>query len=157
MSSDPDAAPERRAPAVPFVLASLGAALFGTGLGQPAFVGGRIGPGLFMQGLAAVVIGLAVLEGIALLLRQPSDRPRPRRSSPLAAGSLVLGGVAAFAVAVPWLGLAGAAAPAATLAALGAGERRLTGLAITVAAAVLLAAAIGAALLPPTTRLWPRV
>lgn len=157
MSPDPDAAPGHPAPAVPFVLAVLGAVLFVTGLGQPAFVGSRIGPGLFMQGLAAAVLVLALLEGIAVALTRTPGRPRQRPAGPVAAGALVLGGVAVFALSVPWLGLAGAAAPAAALAALGAGERRPTGLAITVAAAVLLAAAIGAALLPPTTRLWPRV
>jgi hypothetical protein len=70
-------------------------------------------------------------------------------------GPALLGAVLLFALTLPTTGLVISAGLAAALAALGAGERGLVALALTVAGLALLTAIVGMTLLPPTAPLWP--
>jgi hypothetical protein len=149
-------------------LAGIGLVLFGLATTQPLWLRAQVGPGLFAHALALGVIGL----GAAWALRCALAEPRPeaggcaadagcsgaaRGMVPGAAwsGPVLLGAVLAFALAVPVLGLVGAAGLAAALAARAAGERRPAALAATVTLLMALVALVGAVLLPVTAPLWP--
>jgi hypothetical protein len=159
-----DVAPRPRLPlrrAVP----GLGLALAGAGMlvvaqGQPAWLGGHVGPGLMAQLLGAGVIGLGLAWALWRALRpdpavntgcEKGDASDAKRFG----GPALMGAVLLFALALPVAGLVVAAGLAAAPAAWGAGERRAGVLALTVAALAGLVAAIGLALLPPTAPLWP--
>lgn len=162
--------PDRKGPRVALgrmfpgiVLCAIGAAMSGLALGQPAWLGGHVGPGLMAQLLSLGVIGL----GVAWAMICARDRakpmpskgcggdcgppmPRLRHSAPA-----LLGAVLAFALGVPVVGLVLSAGLAAGLAAWGAGERTPRALAVTVLGLMALVALVGVALLPPTAPLWP--
>lgn len=154
--------PERRAMrALPGAALSVaGAGVLWLALGQPAWVDGRVGPGLMAQLLGAGIIALGGLWALWQAVQPQTacatgcgtgqTAPAPRWSAPA-----LLGAVLVFAVTVPALGIVLSASLAATLAALGAGERRGVALGVTVASLAALTTAIGLALLPPTAPLWP--
>lgn len=135
----------------------------GLALGQPAWLGGHVGPGLMAQLVSHAVLGL----GVAWTMISARDRvtPTPSRgcggdSGPSMHGLrhsalALLGAVLTFALALPFVGLVLAAGLAAGLAAWGAGERTPRALAVTVLGLMALVVLVGVALLPPTAPLWP--
>ena len=139
-------------------LCALGVAMLWVARGQPAWVGVNVGPGLMAQLLAKGVIGIGGLWALWRALR-----PEPPSAEGCGAdtsaqpwsGPALLGAVLLFALTLPMLGLVISAALAATLAALGAGERGPVALGLTVTGLAALIAIIGVTLLPPTTPLWP--
>lgn len=164
--------PDRKGPRVALgrmlpglALCAIGAAMSGLALGQPAWLGGHVGPGLMAQLLSLGVIGLGVAW--AMICARDRATPMPskgcggdcgppmpglRHSAPA-----LLGAVLAFALGVPVVGLVLSAGLAAGLAAWGAGERTPRALAVTVLGLMALVALVGVALLPPTAPLWPAV
>ncbi|MGP9806476.1 hypothetical protein [Paracoccus sp. NSM] len=145
------------------VLCTIGAGMSGLAQGQPAWLGGNVGPGLMAQLLSLGVLGLGLAWAL-LSARSPvtptsspgcggdSGSPMPGlRHSALA----LLGAVLTFAVSLPFVGLVFAGGLAAALAAWGAGERSPGALALTVLGLMALVAFVGVALLPPTAPLWP--
>jgi hypothetical protein len=158
----------------PAILQSLGRAMPGLALvvtgsvmlflayGQPAWLGGNVGPGLFAQLLSKGVIALGAIWAASCALNattprlvpctEPADATAQRWSGPALLGAVLL-----FALSLPAFGLVISAGLAATLAAIGAGERNPVALAVTVAALVIMTIAIGLTLLPPTAPLWPRL
>lgn len=164
----------------PAILHSLGRAMPGLALvltgsvmlflayGQPAWLGGNVGPGLFAQLLSKGVIALGAIWAALCTLNAPPPRRAPcAEPTPCAApidataqrwsGPALLGAVLLFALTMPSFGLVISAGLAATLAAIGAGERNPVALVITVGALVIMTIAIGLTLLPPTAPLWPRL
>jgi hypothetical protein len=136
--------------------------------GQPAWLGGNVGPGLFAQLLSKGVIALGAIWAALCALNAPPPRLAPCAEptpcvGPIDAtaqrwsGPALLGAVLLFAISLPALGLVISAGLAATLAAIGAGERNPVALVITVGALVVMTMAIGLTLLPPTAPLWPRL
>ncbi|MCU0902595.1 MAG: tripartite tricarboxylate transporter TctB family protein [Tabrizicola sp.] len=145
------------------VLCAIGAGMSGLALGQPAWLGGHVGPGLMAQILSLGVLGLGVAWAILLARGRITSTPSPgcgsdsgpptrglRHSAPA-----LLGAVLTFALTLPFVGLVLAAGLAAALAAWGAGERTPRALALTVLGLMALVAIVGEALLPPTAPLWP--
>jgi len=144
-------------------LCGLGGGMWALAQGQPAWLGGHVGPGLMAQLLAIGVIGLGAVWAV-LCARRPDAKtasagcgsekgtlaPGLRHSAPA-----LLGAVLAFALSLPLIGLVLAAGMAAGLAAWGAGERTARALALTVAGLMALVGLVGVLLLPPTAPLWP--
>jgi len=146
---------DRRAPSA---LAVVGVLLWLVASQEPAMLDGRIGPGFVARVLAAGVVGIAaLLLWRALVGRHDAGfeglRERPGNAL---AGPMLLAGVLAFALLVPWLGLVPASAVSAGLAAFAAGDRRPLSIGAVTIALALLVALVGWALLPPTAPLWPR-
>jgi hypothetical protein len=142
-------------------LAAMGAGILLLALGQPAWLGNDVGPGLMAQLLGKGIIALGLLWALIGATRPEAPAAtncmtETSASARNASGPALLGGVLVFALALPWLGMVIAAGLAATLAALGAGERAPRALALTVLGLSALTAAIGLVLLPPTAPLWPR-
>ncbi|MEM9781306.1 MAG: tripartite tricarboxylate transporter TctB family protein [Pseudomonadota bacterium] len=146
----------------PLVFLGLGLAMMGLALTQPAWIDGRIGPGLFGRWLSAAVIAMAMVWFVAARHSSTAPARRPARSAdapPLFHGIGLLAGVALFALALPMVGLVGASALAAFVVRWGSGtgevarEWRACGIAALAGAAATLA--LGWTLLPPGTRLWP--
>jgi len=141
-------------------LALAGAAMLSLARGQPAWLGGAVGPGLMAQLLGKGVIGLGAAWALWRALR-----PEPACATGCVTGEgadaqpmsgpALLGAVLLFALTMPVLGLVVSATLAAALAAWGAGERQAGALALTVAGLAGLTAGIGLVLLPPTAPLWP--
>jgi hypothetical protein len=139
-------------------LCALGLAMLWLARGQPAWVGANVGPGLMAQLLAKGVIAIGCLWALWRALRpeQPSAEGCGAETSAQPwSGPALLGAVFLFALTLPILGLVISASLAATLAALGAGERGAVALGLTVTGLAALIAIIGVTLLPPTTKLWP--
>jgi hypothetical protein len=139
-------------------LAALGAAISLVARTQPAWIDGHIGPGLMAQLLGAVVIVLGVIWAAWCVSRAPLTDDRGCGSGPTEhhlSGPALLGAVLAFALCVPVLGLVLSAGLAATLAALGAGERKPLALLTTVMGLMGLTVGVGIGFLPPTAPLWP--
>jgi hypothetical protein len=169
----PAGAARRALPGAAICLAGL--AMLVVALGQPAWLGGSIGPGLMARAIAAGVIVLGAAWAIWCALSRPdtgaaapqdtargragcttdaaadTGRAAPQRHS----GPALLAAVLAFALAVPVLGLVAGAALAAAVTAWGAGERALPALVATATGLGGLTALIGVLLLPPTAPLWP--
>lgn len=144
--------------AAPLALGLVGIALWVLSQGQPARLGGAIGPGFMARWLALGIVALAALWGAVSFRRGPGADAAilpPDRAAQRGAGLALLGGVLAFALAVPVAGLVAGAAVAAGCAAWATGERRAGALAATMLALAALSAAIGVLLLPPTAPLWP--
>lgn len=141
-------------------LALAGVAMLALARGQPAWLGGAVGPGLMAQLLGKGVIGLGAAWALWRALR-----PEPACTTGCATGDgtdaqpmsgpALLGAVLLFALTMPMLGLIASVALSAALAAWGAGERHVGALALTVAGLAVLTAGIGVVLLPPTAPLWP--
>ncbi len=153
--------------AAPLVLALVGGGLWLLSQGQPARLGDAVGPGYLARGLAAGTVGLAAVWALTIW-RACAPVPSPTGCAPrtpaqeragarvgAGAGMALLGGVLAFALAVPVAGLVAGAGLAAGGAAWATGERCVGALAATMAGLALLAAVIGVLLLPPTAPLWP--
>jgi hypothetical protein len=142
-------------------IGALGAAMLALAQGQPAWVGGHVGPGLMAQLLGAGVIVLGALWAVIRAFGQDKAKapcgfgPDRAAAHPGQSASAILSAVLAFALALPVAGLVLSAGLAAGLAAWGAGERTPRAMAVTVAGLMTLVAAIGALLLPPTAPLWP--
>jgi hypothetical protein len=146
-------------------LCAIGAGMWVLAQGQPAWLGGHVGPGLMAQLLALGVISLgavwAMICARSRVAQTPpagcgheTGQPAPglRHSAPA-----LLGAVLAFALSLPHVGLVLAAGLAAGLAAWGAGERSPRAMGLTVAGLMALVALVGVALLPPTAPLWPEI
>jgi hypothetical protein len=139
-------------------LCALGVAMLWFARGQPAWVGANVGPGLMAQLLSKAVIGIGGFWALWRTLRpeqQSSGDCGTEASTQTWSGPALLGAVLLFALTLPMLGLVISAALAATLAALGAGERGPVALGVTVTGLAALTAIVGVTLLPPTTPLWP--
>lgn len=148
--------------AVPgLALVVTGSAMLILAHGQPAWLGGNVGPGLFAQLLSKGVIALGAIWAVFCALNAPPPQPAPCAepadvTAQRWSGPALLGAVLLFALSLPAFGLVISAGLAATLAAIGAGERNPVALAVTVGALVAMTMMIGLALLPPTAPLWPR-
>jgi hypothetical protein len=145
--------------AAPLALGLVGITLWVLSQGQPARLGGAIGPGFMARWLALGIVVLAALWGAASFwrgTRADAAIRSPERAAQQGAGLALLGGVLAFALAVPVAGLVAGAGLAAGFAAWATGERRVGALAATMMALAGLATAIGMLLLPPTAPLWPQ-
>jgi hypothetical protein len=145
------------------VLCAIAAGMSGLAQGQPAWLGGHVGPGLMAQILSLGVLGLGVAWAMLLARARVTPTPSqgcggdcgaPERGLRHSAPAL-LGAVLTFALTLPVLGLVLAAGLAAALAAWGAGERSPRALALTVLGLMALVAIVGVALLPATAPLWP--
>lgn len=145
------------------LLCAIGAGMSALAQGQPAWLGGHIGPGLIAQLLSLGVLGLGIAWAMLLARGRVTSTPSagcgsdcgpPKRGLRHSAPAL-LGAVLIFALTLPVLGLVLAAGLAAALAAWGAGERIPRALALTVLGVMALVAIVGVALLPPTAPLWP--
>lgn len=139
-------------------LAALGAAISLIARTQPAWLDGQIGPGLMAQLVGAGVIGLGLIWSAWCILGAAASSSAGCGSGPTEhalSGPALLGAVLAFALCVPVLGLVLSAGVAATLAALGAGERKPLALLATVLGLMVLTAGIGMGFLPPSAPLWP--
>lgn len=139
-------------------LAALGAAISLFARSQPAWIEGQIGPGLMAQLMGAGVIGLGLLWAAWCVASGPVTQATGCGAGPTEnnlSGPALLGAVLAFALCVPVLGLVLSAGIAATLAALGAGERKRFALLTTVLGLMGLTAGVGIGFLPPTAPLWP--
>jgi hypothetical protein len=144
-------------------LCAIGAGMSGLAQGQPAWLGGDVGPGLMAQLLSLGVLGLGVAR--ALLSARSPVTPTPTEGCGGDGGSsmlglrhsapALLGAVLTFALSLPLVGLVLAGGLAGALAAWGAGERSARALALTVLGLMALVACVGVALLPPTAPLWP--
>lgn len=145
--------------AAPLAIGLVGVGLWLLSQGQPARLGGAVGPGYMARGLALGVVGLAAVWTLAVwragLRIPPRAAVTAKASARPGAGLALLGGVLAFALAVPVAGLVAGAALAAGAAAWATGERRAGALAVTALVLAALAAGIGVLLLPPTAPLWP--
>lgn len=147
----------------PLVLALVGGGLWLLSQGQPARLGDAVGPGYMARGLAEGVVGLAAVWALMIWragapvpsLTGCAPRTPAQERAVAGAGMALLGGVLAFALAVPVAGLVAGAGVAAGGAAWATGERRVGALAATMAGLAVLAAVIGVLLLPPTAPLWP--
>jgi len=146
-------------------LCAIGAGMWVLAQGQPAWLGGHVGPGLMAQLLAMGVIGLGAAWAVLCARAPAAEAPPPsagcggETGGPAPGLSLsapaLLGAVLVFALSLPVLGLILAAGLSAGLAAWGAGERTARALALTVAGLMALVAGVGVVLLPPTAPLWP--
>jgi hypothetical protein len=141
-------------------LAAFGAAISLIARTQPAWLDGQIGPGLMAQLVGAGVICLGLIWSAWCILGAAASSSASYGSGPTEhapSGPALLGAVLAFALCVPVLGLVLSAGVAATLAALGAGERKPVALLATVLSLMGLTAGVGIGFLPPTASLWPSI
>lgn len=149
--------------AAPLFTALLGMAMFAMGLTQPAWLDGRIGPGLFARWLSAAVVAMSLVWLVVALMQRRSSAaktsaahgPDARKLPSLAPGLGLLAGVVLFALALPVAGLVVACALTAAVVSWGAGDRALPALLAMGLAGAGAALALGLTLLPPGTRLWP--
>ncbi len=141
-------------------ICAMGGAISLVAHGQPAWFGDAVGPGLMAQwlGLGVMALGLVWALWGAVHPQEPQAAGCGQAlpdDAHRASGPALLGAVLAFALFVPVIGLVLAAGAAATLAAIGAGERRPFALLVTVLGLTGLTAGIGVVFLPPTAPLWP--
>ena len=150
--------------APPVVICAIGVSLLTLAHTQPAWVDGRIGPGLFAQWLSLGVIGLSLIWGAVSLTEVwlPSHRPgaaEPSGSVRFRAragpGLALLTAVCLFALLLPLAGLVVACAVTGAVAGWGAGDRSPGALGLSALLSGTIAAGIGLTLLPPTTMVWP--
>ena len=143
----------------PLFMAGLGGALLLMAQSQPAWLDGRIGPGLFARWLSGAVIAMSLIWlAAAIFGRDRAVAAANRPNGPSAVpGLALLGGVVAFALALPSAGLAIACAVSAGIVGLGAGNRRPGEILFSLLIGAAIALGLGLTLLPPGTRLWPAV
>ena len=142
----------------PIFLAVVGAIMFALALTQPAWLDGRIGPGLFARWLSAAVVGMSFIWlATAVLQKRPRGdaKTEPVGWRALRHGVGLLAGVAFFALALPLTGLVAACALTALVVSWGAGDRGWQAYLISGLSGIGVALALGFTLLPPGTRLWP--
>lgn len=142
----------------PAVLAALGLAMMLLAYTQPAWIDGRVGPGLFAQWLSKGVVVLsllwAALAALSLTAGDSEGEPTPS-SKPLGPGLALLGGVLVFVLLLPFTGLVVACTATALVTGWGAGDRHWRALALSGFFAGAATLGVGLTLLPPATRLWP--
>lgn len=144
--------------AAPVFIGLLGATMFGLALTQPAWLGARIGPGLFARWLSAAVMVMSLIWFVAALIKDaPTEEARrAAESAPsMLSGFGLLSGVAIFALAMPITGMVIACALTAIVVSWGAGERGWGDHVVSAASGAGAAMAVGLTLLPPGARLWP--
>ena len=149
--------------APPVVIGAIGALLLTMAHTQPAWLDGRIGPGLFAQWLSMGVIGLSLAWALVSLIdlwrpfRRAADDPadRVRFRGHAGPGIALLTSVCLFALLLPLAGLAAACAVTGGVAGWGAGDRSPWALGLSALLCGMIAAGIGLTLLPPTTQIWP--
>ena len=142
----------------PLFVCTIGVVFFVIAMGAPAFVGSRIGPGLFARIFAAGVIGLSLvwLAGTIFVRGQHGeDEQAVAQRLPLTPAVALLGAVILFIVLRPLAGLVLTCALAGLSASWGAGERTVLALAASTVVAGGIALIIAALLLPEATPLWP--
>lgn len=145
------------------VVCLLGTAFLAVAITQDAWVGSRIGPGLFAQWLSIGIIALSVIWAALSLaehhrIAEASDRDNAdavRLEGRIAHGLALLAAVCLFALSLPHVGLVFACALTAVVAGWGAGDRGLFALSISALLGGCVALGIGLTLLPPTIKLWP--
>lgn len=142
----------------PAVLCALGLVMLLLAYTQPAWIDGRVGPGLFAQWLSKGVVALSLLWaalaalGVAAGRSEADSEPS---SKPLGPGLALLSGVLVFVLLLPLTGLIIACVATALITGWGAGDRHWRALALSGLFAGVATLAIGLTLLPPATRLWP--
>ena len=144
--------------AAPVFTALLGAVLFGLSLTQPAWLDGRIGPGLFARWLSAAVVVMSMIWFVVVLFeaRAAGQGHHAGAEAPsLLPGLGLLAGVALFALTLPFTGLVAACGLTAVVVSWGAGERGWISYLISGLSGAGAALLLGLTLLPPGTRLWP--
>ncbi|WP_422368106.1 tripartite tricarboxylate transporter TctB family protein [Pelagibius sp.] len=142
----------------PAVLAALGLAMMLLAYTQPAWIDGRVGPGLFAQWLSKGVVALSLLWAVLVALNPAAGRGEGEltpSSKPLGPGLALLGGVLVFVLLLPFTGLVVACTATALITGWGAGDRHWRALALSGLFAGAATLAVGLTLLPPATRLWP--
>jgi len=133
-----------------------GMSLLAVVAGQPAWVGGRVGPGFMAQGLAVAVILLGLIAAVAGHFDTPSTSETLPAQSQVAGPALaVLGAVAMFVPLSAVAGLVIASAAVASVIGWVAGDRGAGQIAVSAGLGGMAAFVIGALLLPPTAPLWP--
>ena len=145
------------------MICAVGLVFFALARTQPAWVGDRIGPGLFAQWLSLGIVGLSMVWGLLALVAAwlPPRRPETEAADGLrlrgnaGPGLALLAAVCLFALLLPTAGLIAACAVTAAVAGWGAGDRSLRALGLSALLGGAVAASVGLTLLPPTTRLWP--
>ncbi|MEM6491433.1 MAG: tripartite tricarboxylate transporter TctB family protein, partial [Pseudomonadota bacterium] len=117
----------RAALAAPLFLAALGCGMFMLATTQPAWLGDRIGPGLFARWLSLGVVALSLVWCAveAFGRRRDAATASVRGNVGPSAGLALLAGVAAFALCFPVTGLVAACALTTGVAGFGAGVRRI--------------------------------
>ncbi|MEM8852347.1 MAG: hypothetical protein AAGD34_01525 [Pseudomonadota bacterium] len=132
-----------------------GLGLLTVALSQPAFVGMRIGPGLFAQIFAGGVCALSCLWAVAAVANRGTEDTGDLRHASLLPGVFLIAAVVSFIVLRPAVGLVLTGVVAGVLASIGTGDRSVRALVVSASAAGVVAWVIGTLLLPPTTPLWP--
>lgn len=125
---------------------------------QPAWIDGRVGPGLFAQWLSKGVVALSLMWAALAALNPAAGRGEAELTSsskPLGPGLALLGGVLVFVLLLPFTGLVVACTATALITGWGAGDRHWRALALSGLFAGAATIAVGLTLLPPATRLWP--
>lgn len=145
------------------IICAVGVVFFALAETQPAWIGDRIGPGLFAQWLSLGIVGLSMVWAVVSLVElwlpprrgetEPTGGLRLRgRAGP---GLALLTAVCLFALLLPVAGMIAACAVTAAVAGWGAGDRSLGALGLSALLGAAVAASVGLTLLPPTIRLWP--
>jgi hypothetical protein len=153
-SQPPDQAARRAGLAQALAVTVLGIALLMLAYTQPAWLGERVGPGLFAQWSAKGVTALGIVMGALALSGNLRAAPLPRTAS-LAAGIVILSGAALFAAFARDLGLVIACALAAAFTGWAAGERTRGTVLRSATIGAVAALAIGYSLLPEAAPIWP--
>jgi hypothetical protein len=149
-----DPSPLRAAIIQSVAVMALGAGLLALAYTQPAWLGERVGPGLFAQWLAKGVLLLGAAMGLAALAHgAPAARLASARG--VAASLVILGGAALFAAFARDAGLVLCCAIAAAMTGWAAGDRAPAALLRAGGVGAAAAIAIGYALLPEAAPLWP--
>jgi hypothetical protein len=150
----PDPSPVRAALTQSAAVMALGAGLLALAYTQPAWLGERVGPGLFAQWLSKGVLALGAAMAVVALRGVSAAAALPHARG-VAASVVILAGVALFAAFARDAGLVVCCAIAAAMTGWAAGERRAAALLRAGGVGAAAAVAIGYALLPEAAPLWP--
>lgn len=140
------------------VLFLLGSSMYLISLEQPAWFEGNIGPGLMAQWLSKAVAIIGLVWSVISIYLSNRQTPSGCGSSLIEqrwSGVFLITAVFQFCLLLPILGLVLSSGIAAALASIGAGERHWVAVFMTSLVMTVMAAVIGATLLPPATQLWP--
>jgi hypothetical protein len=133
---------------------ALGLGLLALAHTQPAWLGMRVGPGLFAQWAAKAVTLLGALMALLAAGGRLAGARMPRAAS-LAAGLVLLTGSAVFAAFARDIGLVLGCAVASAFTGWAAGERAPMAVLHAAAIGAIAALAIGYTLLPEAAPIWP--